>query len=261
MKRALVIGASSGLGRAIATELSKQSVKFVALVGRNQSALQSLAETLNKHGMETSIAAVDITKEEDITSLAARANKEWYIDTVFWCAGGGYFKTFTNSSQDEVMQTIRLNIIAPTLFFHSLLKTLTDVQKNLHIVVISSHANYLRVPHFAVYSSAKTYLTNLAATIRTEIKNLGMDSRVQISIASPGAMDTQFSDRAGIPLMLSKRMSPEVAAQKILRALPSSNIIYLTPLDHVMSLSNRLIPWRFFDAFFNRVQSHYLKPK
>lgn len=200
--KALITGASSGIGRDIAKELSKKGYDLV-LVARNLEKLNEVKENL-----ETNIETVsmDISNPENCKQLYEKYKD---IDILVNNAGFGDCGYFDKTNLEKELQMINTNIVA----YHVLTKLyLKDMKaKNSgKILNVASIAGFMPGPLMATYYSTKAYVVRLSEAIREELKK--ESSKVQISILCPGPVDTNFNKVADVQFAL-KGLSSEYVAK------------------------------------------------
>jgi NADP-dependent 3-hydroxy acid dehydrogenase YdfG len=194
-KVAIVTGASSGIGEAIAEELVKRGAR-VALFARRENRLQELAQRLAGHGShETMIVPGDVSKPEDVQNLVNQTMQRWgKLDIVIANAGFGYRAHIVDGDIERWKNLLDTNV-------YGLLLTLKyGVQKLLengsgHVVVTSSIAGRSVTPGGAVYSASKFAVNAIAEALRQEVGQQG----VRVTTIEPGAVVTEFAEAAGYP--------------------------------------------------------------
>jgi NADP-dependent 3-hydroxy acid dehydrogenase YdfG len=194
-KVAIVTGASSGIGEAIAEELVKRGA-HVALFARRENRLQELAQRLAGHGShETMIVPGDVSKPEDVQNLVNQTMQRWgKLDIVIANAGFGYRAHIVDGDIERWKNLLDTNV-------YGLLLTLKyGVQKLLengsgHVVVTSSIAGRSVTPGGAVYSASKFAVNAIAEALRQEVGQQG----VRVTTIEPGAVVTEFAEAAGYP--------------------------------------------------------------
>ena len=199
--RALITGASSGIGRDIAKELSQKGYDLI-LVARNLEKLNEVKEKL-----ETNIETVsmDISNPENCKQLYEKYKD---IDILVNNAGFGDCGYFDKTNLEKELQMINTNIVA----YHVLTKLyLKDMKaKNSgKILNVASIAGFMPGPLMATYYSTKAYVVRLSEAIREELKK--ESSKVQISILCPGPVDTNFNKVADVQFALKDLSSEYVA--------------------------------------------------
>ena len=200
--RALITGASSGIGRDIAKELSQKGYDLI-LVARNLEKLNEVKEKL-----ETNIETVsmDISNPDNCKQLYEKYKD---IDILVNNAGVGDCGYFDKTNLEKELQMINTNIVA----YHVLTKLyLKDMKaKNSgKILNVASIAGFMPGPLMATYYSTKAYVVRLSEAIREELKK--ESSKVQISILCPGPVDTNFNKVADVQFAL-KGLSSEYVAK------------------------------------------------
>ena len=200
--KALITGASSGIGRDIAKELSQKGYDLI-LVARNLEKLNEVKEKL-----ETNIETVsmDISNPENCKQLYEKYKD---IDILVNNAGFGDCGYFDKTNLEKELQMINTNIVA----YHVLTKLyLKDMKaKNSgKILNVASIAGFMPGPLMATYYSTKAYVVRLSEAIREELKK--ENSKVQISILCPGPVNTNFNKVADVQFAL-KGLSSEYVAK------------------------------------------------
>lgn len=200
--KALITGASSGIGRDIAKVLSQKGYNLI-LVARN---VEKLEEVKKQVKTKAEIVIMDISKEENCKKLFQDYKD---IDILVNNAGFGDCGYFENTSLDKDLQMIKTNVIA----YHILTKLYLNemIKRNSgKILNVASIAGFMPGPLMATYYSTKAYVVRLSEAIRTELKK--QKSKVQISILCPGPVNTNFNKVADVEFAL-KGLSSEFVAQ------------------------------------------------
>ncbi|MDQ6782185.1 MAG: SDR family NAD(P)-dependent oxidoreductase [Actinomycetota bacterium] len=187
--RALVTGASSGIGAATARALANEGVS-VALAGRDSTALASVAADAGGPAF-----AGDLTEPGYPARLAADASAALGgLDIVVSNAGAGWAGPFSEMDPAGIDGLIDLNLRAPAHLLHAALPDLVAKGRG-HVVLVGSIAGLVGVPNEAVYSATKAGLAGLAEALRAELTGTG----VKVSVVSPGVVDTAFFSRRNRP--------------------------------------------------------------
>jgi len=200
--RALITGASSGIGRDIAINLSKKGYDLI-LVARD---LEKLNEVKAKLHTNVEVVSMDVSKAENCKELHEKYQD---IEILVNNAGFGDCGYFTKTSLDKELKMIDTNIVA----YHVLTKLyLQDMkQKNSgKILNVASIAGFMPGPLMATYYSTKAYVVRLSEAIREELRR--EKSNVQISILCPGPVNTNFNKVADVQFAL-KGLSSEYVAK------------------------------------------------
>lgn len=200
--KALITGASSGMGRDMAKILSQKGYELI-LVARDEKKLEEVKKQLKT---ETKIVVMDISKEENCKKLYEE-NKD--IDILINNAGFGDCGHFEETSLDKDIQMIHTNIIAYHILTKLYLKEM--IRKNSgKILNVASIAGFMPGPLMTTYYSTKNYVVRFSESIREELRR--EKSKVQISILCPGPVDTNFNKVADVEFAL-KGLSSEYVAK------------------------------------------------
>ena len=200
--RALITGASSGIGRDIAKELSKKGYDLI-LVARELEKLNELKAKLQTN-VET--VGMDLSNPENCKQLHEKYKD---IGILVNNAGFGDCGYFDKTNLEKEIQMINTNIVA----YHVLTKLyLQDMKKKDKgkILNVASIAGFMPGPLMATYYSTKAYVVRLSEAIREELRK--EKSKVQISILCPGPVDTNFNKVADVQFAL-KGLSSEYVAK------------------------------------------------
>lgn len=202
--KALVTGASSGIGADIAKELSKRGFDLI-LVSRRKTRLAKLKSELNTN---VEIINMDISSTFNCMELYNQV-KDQEIEVLVNCAGFGVFGDFTSTSLDKELDMIDTNIKG----LHILTKLfLTEFNKRNrgYILNVASAAAFVPGPLMASYYASKAYVLRLSESIYGELREI--KSNVGISVLCPGPVDTEFNKVAKVNFS-TKPLSSEFVAR------------------------------------------------
>lgn len=215
--KALITGASSGIGRDIAINLSQKGYDLI-LVARN---LERLEETKKQIKTNVELVSMDISNEENCKNLFQDHSD---IDILVNNAGFGDCGHFEDTSLEKDIQMIRTNVIAYHILTKLYLKKM--MKKNSgKILNVASIAGFIPGPLMATYYSTKAYVVRLSESIRTELKK--QNSKVQISILCPGPVNTNFNKVADVEFALKGLSSEYVAKYAVEKLLKGK--FYIVP--------------------------------
>ena len=200
--KALITGASSGMGRDMAKILSQKGYDLI-LVARDEKKLEEVKKQLKT---ETKIVVMDISKEENCKKIYEE-NKD--IDILINNAGFGDCGHFEETSLDKDIQMIHTNIIAYHILTKLYLKEMIKKDSG-KILNVASIAGFMPGPLMTTYYSTKNYVVRFSESIREELRR--KKSKVQISILCPGSVDTNFNKVADVEFAL-KGLSSEYVAK------------------------------------------------
>jgi len=188
---ALVTGASSGIGLAIARELAALGI-HVALSARSRDKLEALAAAISSDfKVETLVIPNDLASPSGARDLIAKMGDR-QVDILINNAGFGYWGPFAEMSWQDCKSLIDLDMTALTELTHLVLPGMRQRGRG-HIMNISSIAAYAPIPDFAVYAAAKAYVRNFSEALDAELKAAG----VRVIAICPGGTKTDFSRAAG----------------------------------------------------------------
>ena len=215
--KALITGASSGIGKDLAIILSQKGYELI-LVARDKQKLEQLAKNLKT---KTQIIILDLSEEENCKKLY---NQVKDIDLLINNAGFGDCGDFTKTDLEKEIKMIKTNIIA----YHILTKLyLIDFKKRDkgQILNVASIAGFMPGPLMSTYYATKSYVVKLSEGIREELKQ--SKSNVKISILCPGPVATNFNKIANVKFHLREANSMNVAKYTVKKL--EKNKFYIVP--------------------------------
>lgn len=192
--RALVTGASSGIGEAFARRLAEDGTDLV-LVARRGDALNNVAADLRRrHGVRVDVIAADLASTEGCAPVMARLQNETApIDLLVNSAGVGTHGPFGDVDLDREVALIDLNITAVVRLSHAAV-TAMRAQGRGAIINVSSLNAFQPYPFGANYGASKAYVTSFSKALHTELRGTG----VTVLALCPGFTRTNFQQSAGI---------------------------------------------------------------
>lgn len=217
MKTALITGASSGIGRDIARELSVRGWRLL-LVARRKDRLEALAHAL---GTPCRIYICDVSKEKNCRWLYERT-KEQNVSLLVNGAGFGLYGRFAETDLDRELEMIDVNIKAVHILTKLFLRDFLQRDEG-RILNIASSAGFLPGPLLATYYATKNYVVRLSEAIYEELREAG--STVTISCLCPGPVDTEFNQVAGAKFAIKSLTSAQVAQEAVEQTLAGKLLI------------------------------------
>jgi hypothetical protein len=229
---AIVTGASSGIGLAVARSLCARGAK-VALVARSEGKLVAIAEELGRGRAES--FPLDVTDRAALLALPGKVVERFgRLDIVINNAGVNHRGAVRERSAEELVAILETNLVAPILLTQAALRCLDPAGV---IVNVASLAGKVPVPDEATYSGSKFGLRAFGRALDTELALHG--ARVRVATVCPGPVDTGFfgDDLSKVPdLVFSQPMSTsEQIADAVMRAIDGEG-----PEIDVPGLSGRL---------------------
>lgn len=213
--KALITGASSGIGRDMARELDKRGFDLI-LVSRDKGKLEEVKNTLKGNA---EVISMDLSDSENCKKLHEMVKN---IDFLINNAGFGTFGEFTKTDLDKEIDLINTNITAVHILTKLYLKDMEE-KKSGHILNVASIAGFMPGPLMCAYYASKAYVVRLSEGIRAELKK--NKSNVKISVLCPGPVNTNFNNVAGVKFNLSSLTSEYVAKYAISKALKNKFMI------------------------------------
>jgi len=194
-KIALVTGASSGIGRAIAEDLGRLGLK-VGITGRRQSALEETADAVRAAGGDALVLTGDQRDMSVNRRFFAELNAKWGpADVLVNNAGALGGRSLLHSNWDEIQSAFDLNIRASLVCMREAANGMRGKAEGA-IINISSMTGHRVVPGTpAVYAATKHALRILTDGLRNEL--VGEGSSVKVALLSPGLVDTPWHEKPG----------------------------------------------------------------
>ena len=232
--KAVVTGASSGIGRDIARVLAGRGYELI-LIARREERLRELAQELP---VQTEVLPADLADRESCLALAARLQRE-DIDILVNNAGRGVFGPFASSELADELEMLDVNITA----LHILMKAVLPGMKKRgrgHILNVASAATFLPGPLLASYYASKAYVLRLSAAVAEELRRA--DCGVKISVLCPGPVRTEFDQVAKVRFSSPGRSSRQVAEYAVEKMLSGRQIIIPGSAARMVHIVRRLLP-------------------
>ena len=201
--KALITGASSGIGKEMAYYLASKGIDLI-LVARS---IDKLEEIKDKVDVDVKTIKLDLANEKNVFKLYM-LTKDDDIDILINNAGFGLFGKFYETDLNKELEMINVNIEA----VHLLTKLyLRDMQKkdSGYILNVASMAAFGPGPLMATYYATKAYVNNLTEAINEELRR--QKSNVFVCSLCPGPVDTNFNNVAGVSFSVKPLTSDEVA--------------------------------------------------
>jgi len=215
-QRALVTGASSGIGAAIARELAELGVDLV-LTARRADALEAVAATCQ--GVNVEIVTADLGKPDAARELWAAATASGPIDILINNAGFGYFRRFDEVDWARDAELIQLNMTSLVALSRCFVDAHKASTKPARMLNIASTGAYQSVPNMALYAASKAFVRNFSEGLHDEHR----DTPLSVTCICPGGTDTAFHAASGGGdyswIANASTKSPEYVAQAAVRAM------------------------------------------
>lgn len=189
MKVIVITGASSGIGRQTALQLSSSDVQLV-LAARRRPLLEELQNEVVGRGGHAAIRVTDLRVRGEIESLISNCRSDYgRIDVLINNAGFGYFGSVEHMAPELIDEILSVNFVAPVIATQAVLPIMRS-QRSGHIINVSSVAGKRGLPLSGIYSATKFALDGISEALRVELRDAG----IHVSVVYPVATETPFFD-------------------------------------------------------------------
>ena len=214
--KALITGASSGIGRDMARVLSGMGYDIIAVARRKER----LIELQNELKTSVEILCADITDTEQCKAVAERAKD---VDVFINNAGFGVYGDLCSSGLEEEIAMLDTNVVALHILTKAVAKAFKEKGRG-HILNVASIAAFFPGPLFGAYYASKAYVLRLSQALAEELRQ--SKSRVSVSVLCPGPVHTEFEriakvnfgtgiEKGGNLVILPSRYVAEYAIKKM----------------------------------------------
>ncbi len=235
---AVVTGASSGLGAALARELALRGER-VGLIARRGNLIEALAAELREQGGTVATAEADVADRAALTAAVEQLRTQLGpIDLMVANAGLGLPDFLDPFSVDDIEAMIRVNLLGVVYSINAVLPEMLARRRG-HIVGISSMGAYNGMPGSAGYCGSKAGVSTLLKGLRIQLRGTGVD----VTTVCPGFIRTPMTDVNAFSMPWLQ--APDVAARKVLRAIDRRAKVYNFPwqMAALMHILKRLPDW------------------
>lgn len=220
-RTALVTGASSGIGAAIARELAGRGAQ-VTLVARSREPLEILAAEIRGAGGQARVETADLSVVTEVGHLAARVLADGPPDVLVNNAGAGRWLAVDETPAGEAAQMMSVPYLAAFELTRALLPAMIE-RGSGQVVCMTSVAAYLHVPGAAGYAVARWAMRAFAGQLRADLRGTG----IGVTLVAPSEVDSPYFDhnpgsRERIPkvsVLLGGAITPEAVARDVMRAV------------------------------------------
>jgi len=232
--KALITGASSGIGRDMSKYLSILGYDIIA-VAQNEERLKKLQNELKTN---VQIISMDLSKKENCIELYEKTKNE-DIDLLVNNAGFGVFGFFDETDLEKEISLINTNVTAVHILTKLFLKDMIKKDSG-KILNVSSIASFAPGPLMGAYYSSKAYVTSMTKGIYRELKK--KKSNVHISVLCPGPVATNFNNVAGVHFSIKELSSEYVAKYAIDKTLKNKLVIVPGLLNKIIRVLSKIAP-------------------
>lgn len=234
--KALITGASSGIGKNMAYVLANKGIDLI-LVARNKDEMLKIKENVK---VNVEVIELDLLKEKNVFKLYEMC-KDKNIDILINNAGFGLFGLFTETDLDRELEMIDLNIKAYHILTKLFLKDFVEKDKG-YILNVASSAGFMAGPRLSTYYATKNYVLKLTMAINEELRQSG--SNVVVSALCPGPVNTNFNKFAHGEFSI-KEASPKYVAEYAINKLFKKKMIIIPTFRIKLGIFLlRVLPYR-----------------
>lgn len=216
--KALITGASSGIGKEISRVLAAMGYDLI-IAARSYDKLMELKAELKN--VDVRVITVDLSREEDALDLYKHLKDE-NIDFLVNNAGFGAYGKFLDVPLEKELDLIHTNISAVHILTKCFLKDMVKKDKG-YILNVGSSAGFLAGPTFASYYASKNYVVRLTEAIHEELRR--QESNVKISVLCPGPVNTNFNNVADVKFCLNGLSADFVAKYAVEKTMKGKMVI------------------------------------
>ena len=232
----IIIGATSGIGRALFEKYAADGNRIIGIIGRRTHLLDELCQ---KHPDATITATADITAQDEIAQAIDALHAELKnIDLAIVCSGTGDINTSLDFTVER--PTIDTNVTGWTFVIDTLYH-IFEQQGYGHLVSITSAGGLRGEPMAPAYSASKAYQINYMEALRKKAYKSG--NRIHVTDIRPGLVDTAMAKGEGLFWV----MPLEKVANQIIAAIrKEKSKAYITKRWHVLAIINKSLPFMFY---------------
>lgn len=232
--KALITGASSGIGSEFARIFSEMGYELI-LVARRRENMEKLASELNTNAK---IISLDLSIKDNCFKLWEEVKDE-DIDILINNAGFGVFGEFLSSSLERELEMINTNITAVHILTKKFLNAFQQRNRG-YILNVASSAAFLPGPMLSSYYASKAYVLRLTQAISKELSVKGSD--VYIGALCPGPVDTEFNKVAGVKFAIKSLDSKSVVKYAVKKMFERKTVIIPGLSIRAGSFLSRFLP-------------------
>ena len=240
-KWALVTGASSGIGSALARELAGRGAKLI-LTARRKDRLDALAAELGAKGTETRIVAADLNNSAAPKQIYdATEGAGFAVDVLINNAGLGQYGAFYLSNPEQEVSQVRVNCEAMVRLSRLFVPRMMERRQGW-VLVLASTASFQPVPYLSTYAATKAFVLSFSEALSTELQGTG----VSVLALCPGPTRTEFQkvadvEHTGVP-SFAYMDAPTVVRQAIESARRGKAVRINGVINTIMAQTTRFAP-------------------
>jgi short-subunit dehydrogenase len=243
-RTAIITGASSGIGQAVAAEFAGRGANVV-LAARSRDKLNRLAADLAPLPGRALVVATDVTESLSVEALVRKTAEEFgSVDILINNAGVGLFAPIEDGNMQNARHLFEVNFWGALHCIQAVTPYMLD-QAGGHIVNVSSVAGHVSPPYMGMYAATKHALAAVSDALRIELSGTG----VGVSTIYPGLTDTSFTENMlqeveapQIP-PIARFVGANVVARRIFQAVRwGLRDVYVSPEDIALVMADAALP-------------------
>ena len=247
INKAIILGATGGIGRQLAKELAR-SLDYLVLVGRDADKLSQVQKELTGRKAQLSILTLDMLDQVALEAFVENLDADLLIN----CVGVACFSLGSYLATANEQDLWQVNYHAPV----QLIKQLVQKNQKIHLVQLSSLAALFPHPYLAAYSASKAALQTYTLALQEELRQ--SDSLVQLGLYILGPVQTTIFPPKLVEALGGSRlqMKPEKVAQQLIRFIERDTSYAIIGLRYRLLIwLGRLLPQR----WIIRLLARYLR--
>ncbi|PZF91217.1 SDR family NAD(P)-dependent oxidoreductase [Micromonospora deserti] len=246
-RRALITGATAGIGAAFARRLAADGWHLV-LVARDAGRLaETAAELTDRHGREAETLAADLSTDDGCATVERRLTEGTPVELLVNNAGISLNTPFLRSSAEEEARLLRLNVHAVMRLTLAGLRPMAERRRGA-VINVSSVAGFGAVMPGSTYSASKAWVTNFSESVGQSVRPYG----VRVMALCPGYTRTEFHARAGINMSKTPEwmwLRAEDVVDEALRDLRKGKLVSVPAWRYKLAVAGlRHAPRRLLEA-------------
>jgi short-subunit dehydrogenase len=260
-KKALVTGAASGIGRAIALKLAGEGADLF-LVDKDAAGLAALADRIKPFGVRALCCACDLTRPDEISGAVRMLIAHWKtLDILVNNAGTCYYGATEAMTEEQWNRVLAVNLLAPIQLTRELLPLLLD-RPEAHILNVASIYGMFASSRLTAYHTTKYAMIGFSESLRAEYSRQGLG----VTALCPGLVHTNLYDsmevakkRPKIPRGMGT--TPEWVAARAIRGIyRDKRLVLVTPMAYFIYYARRIAPG-LFDTLYRVGRGRKMREK
>jgi short-subunit dehydrogenase len=253
-KKALVSGAASGIGRAIALRLAKEGAQLF-LVDIDVNGLAATAAECREKGVDVVTRRCDLSHPPDVSVAVADVLTRWNgVDILINNAGITYYGKTDQMAAEHWDRLLRINLLAHVQFTRELLSSLLERQE-AHVLNVCSVLGLVGMPKVTAYCTSKFGMVGFSESLRNEFGKQGLG----VTALCPGFVTTNLFTNAPLEEQAEEHKvppraictTPERVAEFAIKAIyRNKRLVIMEPFARLMYATKRFAPW-LLDAIFH----------